>query len=528
MRKSIRKFKLDNEVYNDFDKLMTMHLDEIDELTISYTENNVKFFNIISLFINVKSLIVCGSRAININRIILSICKPELLEQLTIDNTKLPTSVALKKLTNLKTVSLNNIDYCNLENFFNSIVNINKITSITLNNVAVQKGDTSIFNKYTKLESLELVNVEKGFIKNIDFLNNLKKIKNINFENNCINIDDASVLIDGDYKRKIDVTLPTLDSETKFSNYLEINDKNEIKLTTNAMDLSEYTKKVNFSNIDDLIIIINQNINLEEYFNSLKAVKQHISIAVKDLSCLDSYEAKIIKEKLDIKFINIIDFDDSTQFEGEKNCYSIDKYIKMREALNRVTIGINEYDSDIEKFLKVYKTLAETFTCDLNKNDVNKEYSLDTALLKKQCNSVIFSQILKSSLSCINIESVIVNGTFLKNKAINSWNQVKIDNNWYNTDIALDSIFAAKRKIKKALPYCLLSDKDFNKTHRKKSTKGIVCIYTVDRKAIKCFFRTGIFSRNIFKSYMVNFHNKIKKMFYFNKNQALPSGKTDE
>ena len=75
MTEVLKKFKLDNKVFDNFDDLMSKHLDSVEELTISNIQNNSKYFNIISLFTGVKTLIIEGKSKINVDGIILNIYK---------------------------------------------------------------------------------------------------------------------------------------------------------------------------------------------------------------------------------------------------------------------------------------------------------------------------------------------------------------------------------------------------------------------------------------------------------------------
>ena len=44
MTEVLKKFKLDNKVFDNFDDLMSKHLDSVEELTISNIQNNSKYF----------------------------------------------------------------------------------------------------------------------------------------------------------------------------------------------------------------------------------------------------------------------------------------------------------------------------------------------------------------------------------------------------------------------------------------------------------------------------------------------------
>ena len=105
MEETSKKFKLDNNVFKDFDSLMAKHLDTVEELTVSFIENNSKIFNIISLFTNIKTLIIEGDARLNVSSVLISICKPYLLENLILEGVKLPNKTSMKKLINLKMIS---------------------------------------------------------------------------------------------------------------------------------------------------------------------------------------------------------------------------------------------------------------------------------------------------------------------------------------------------------------------------------------------------------------------------------------
>ena len=47
----LKKFELNNKVLEDFDTLMTYHLDQVEELVIKEISINPKLYNIISLCI---------------------------------------------------------------------------------------------------------------------------------------------------------------------------------------------------------------------------------------------------------------------------------------------------------------------------------------------------------------------------------------------------------------------------------------------------------------------------------------------
>lgn len=538
MEETSKKFKLDNNVFKDFDTLMAKHLDTVEELTVSFIENNSKIFNIISLFTNIKTLIIEGDARLNVSSVLISICKPYVLENLILEGVKLPNKISMKKLINLKMISLNNIGYCDIKAFFDSIEKPDKIRAITLNSICLYKNSINILKVFKELEIINLIKIENGCLRDLEFLLENRNLRRVNIENNTIEFKDAAVLLKGAYKKNIVLSLPSVNTISNIENTLEVDENGEIKLTIDVADLEECTKQIDLAQIDKLLLIIDQKIELEKYIDDLKKVRKNISIAIKDVSFLDKLQAEYLKESLKIKYINILDFDGVLHYDKDKNCYLIDRYIKIRECIDELIQKVSSHSLEIEKFLEMYKILSEYISYDEflednieNYNDANesKASNLENGLIEKHCINAGFAEILKNCLACLNIESNIITGTLLKSDDEINWNQVKIENNWYNVDIALDSkTLINKNILKKKAPYCLVNDKEFYQTHKRKYGKANYCMYTVNRKATNVFFRTGIFSTKVTKIYLYNAINGLRRMFSINKRKALPKGENDE
>lgn len=537
MDKTLKKFKIDKKVFEKFDDLMSKHLDTVEELTVSCIETNSKYLNIISLFTNIKTIIIEGNSKTNVDSIILNICKPYELNNIILDGTKLPTKVAMKKLINLKMISLNNIGYCDLKNFFDAIERPDKIRAITLDNVCLSKNSINILNAFKSLEIINLIKIENNSLRDLEFLLEDKELRKINIENSVINFKDTNILLSGNYKKEILLTLPS-SQNANISNSIEIDKNGEVSLTIDIADLDECLKYISLDKIDKLLLMINNRVQIQNYISDLKNVKKSISITIKDVSYLDIEQAENLKENLKIKFVNILDFDGVLHYNGEKNCYLIDRYIKLRECINSYISMVPAHCKEIEKFLEMYKILAENITNDEffeenidNYNQVNaiKATNLENGLIEKHCNSAGLAEILKNCLACLDIEANIISGTYNNSEKENSWNQVKIDNMWYNTDLALDSKDLINKSIlKKKAMYCLLNDKDFYSTHKRKSGRVNFCKYTVNRKAINSFFRTGVFSTKVTKAYLYCALSSLKKMIYVNKTKKLSAAKDEK
>lgn len=115
--KQIKKFELNTKLLDNFDAIMATKLDEIDELKITGLDKGSKLLNIISLCANVKTLIIEGDPRISSDKILSNIFKPEKLENLVLNNVKIPTVDSLKRYENLKMISLNDIRFCPIKEF---------------------------------------------------------------------------------------------------------------------------------------------------------------------------------------------------------------------------------------------------------------------------------------------------------------------------------------------------------------------------------------------------------------------------
>jgi len=117
-KQDIKKIKLNTNVLNNFDNIMSTKLDEIEELKITGLDQGSKLLNIISLCANIKTLVIEGDQRIDSDKVLANIFKPELLENLVLNNVKIPTQNSLKKYENLKMISLNGIRFSNIKEFF--------------------------------------------------------------------------------------------------------------------------------------------------------------------------------------------------------------------------------------------------------------------------------------------------------------------------------------------------------------------------------------------------------------------------
>ena len=494
---SIKKFEINNDILKDFDKLMSMQLNEVEELKVTSIDGNSKLLNIVSLCINVKTLIIEGDQRINTNNIVLNICKPELVENLVLTNVKLPSGYALKRLSNLKLVSLNNIRFSNIGAFLKEMPSANILEGLNFYNVDYEKNSIDILNKYTSIKYLSMENVTNCKLENIEFLSQNTNLQKLIISNNNIDIKDINNLLKGKYTKLISLNINS-EKDYKVKSKFTIDESGKVSIIINSSELEKITQNLNLYKIDKLTLIIEDNTCINQYIKKLKNVKEEVKVAISDLSYLSSEDAQKLKERLKIDSISIIDINNESL---TNNSYEIDYYIRIKETINKYTNMVSKYEPEVKKFLDIYKILREN-------------------LIE---NNNMYAEILQNCLISLNIESNIIKGKLRETNETHMWNQVKLNDKWYNVDLSLD-VLGNNRSFKRKVNYCLLDDREFCKTHIPESGVVNYALECYDQKIVNVYFKTGLFSRSYINSYFQNILKKIKVITSFNRQKALPVG----
>lgn len=140
-------------------------------------------------------------------------------------------------------------------------------------------------------------------------------------------------------------------------------------------------------------------------------------------------------------------------------------YLTLQEIARKVDIN----ESEAERFKEIYINLATMLEYDYAatengseyaKNNMNKSRNLENAVLLHKAVCTGFSETLKQVLSLVGIEGKICYSLEDNDGIGHSYNLVKIDGKWYNTDLTWDYDDIRKKRRPK---YCLKSDKDFVK-----------------------------------------------------------------
>lgn len=521
MEEDFIEFELNNEILNDFDSLMAVHLDQIRTLTITSISNNPKFYNIIGLCINLKTLKLKGDLKINTNSIISNICKPDLLEKIVFDGVRLPTLKSIQKFKNLKSITLNNIKYSSVKGFLGSVAKDN-IEELIFNNTDFCRASISDIKVFKNLRILQISECVNCRFDDYSFLAENKFLSKVVLDSAFINFDQVSNLAKG---KSTKIITAQLGKTTKKSliNKLIMNDEN-LDIIIHSEKLKELSENINFNRITNMLLIINKNADLIQYMKLLRRVKKEIIISIKDLSYLTIEDALLFKEQLNIKRIKINSTDENN-YKNSDNFYNIDDYIEIRKHIDKITnFNISTETNTLEQIINAYKAILISDKGEIlepgniQKNQLN-------SIIDNRYNDYSYAELLFNCLSCLNIEVKIIKGED-NNNNIRYWNQVKIYDYWYNVDLYLDVIDNLKlTKIEKRPKNFLIEDKEFYKTHKPKTNDKEFCVCEIDKKIINNYFKKE--DKDNFE-WLINIVNKIKKIFAFNKKEktlALPASK---
>ena len=510
IQNNIKKFELNMNVLSDFDNVMSMPLDQIDELKITSIDTKSKLLNVISLCSNIHTLIIEADQRLNTDKVFQNIFKPELVEKLILNNVKLPTAKSLKKYTNLKTILLYNIRFCNIKEFLMGIVNPEKIEEINFENTDMINVTDDELKLFSGLKYISINNAKNHKIKNLEFLKNNANLMKIDICKTQINISQINQLLKCNCKKNIDIEIEGADGKIlKNCNFSIFDNISKINIPIN--ELLVVSNEIQLFRINKINLFIDEPVEDTYFVKILKKQKKNTNIIIKDFSCLDVKQAKKVQDIL--KLENIYICQDDKYIE-----YNIDIYIKIRSDIDNILNKVSKHVTEVEKFLEIYKFLGNKLTIVSENANLNDE----------TCLMIDVANILQNCLKCINIDTNIIKGTEFENNKEHLWNQVKLDNKWYNVDLGLD----IKNIKKNTTEYCLLCDEEFIETHMPKLGKNNYCPENFNEKIINVFFKTGLFSDKLISSYIEIIIEKIKKIFNFNKKQEkillLPSGENDK
>lgn len=502
--KEPKTFELNTKILDNFEEIMATKLDEIQVLKVTSLDQGSKLLNIISLCANVKTLILEGDTRLHCDKILANIFKPEKLEKLVFNQVKLPSVEALKRFTNLKILVLNEIRFCQVKDFLDGIVEPEKIEMVDIANTDMMGLSVTVLEKFTNLKTLNLQHIQNLKLDELSFLKKNEKLLKMSIINNKIPLSQLKILLKCKSEKNIVVNITDKKGNEIQDCKLKIDAQNKVILSIAADDLEQFSKEVNFAQMDRIYLLFHEAVaHFRTYdIKLLKKYKKELHVMVKDFSCLDTENARKIKNLLKVEKI---------EFEKGKSIDIID-FMEIREEMEHILQNAVKAESEVEKFLEIYKVLGKEF-------QMVETGNLD--IKSKTCTFLQMCEFLQNCLNCLSIHSNLITGEDLEEERKHYWNQVELEGKWYNVDLGLDLENIKKNKTE----YCLLGDKNFFETHKPKSGKNHFCEEDFNPKLVSVFFKTGLLKESLVGSYLEMMIEKIKKLFAFNKKQevlALP------
>ena len=334
-----------------------------------------------------------------------------------------------------------------------------------------------------------------------------------------INFENINSLIKGKFQKKMELMIKT-SKDCNIVNCLEIQDK-DAYLTINTCDLEDAINNVSFFKLSKLCIILENNIEIEQYIKKFKKIKGKVTIAINDIAYFNVEEANSFYNCLNVEYIHVLESPKHLKLSDHKQCYIIEDYVKMRKCFDEIQKSAESNSTnELEKFNYVYQYFKNNIKYVLDETD------LKDVFMEKKASHNYYALAMNSCLKALNFESKVIKGNISEEKNC-LWNQVKLNGNWYNFDVAYD---LSEKGSKKILQYLLkgniLNDEQFSKSHIVDLTsKPEVC--TVELHEMKKAIKREL--KEIKKEQKVNrisiwkrLTQKMISMFKFNKSKALP------
>ncbi len=448
--------------------------------------------------------------------------------------------ITLEELHNTRILDFSLLEYLR----GNKDIFLNQVNELVPDNERINETNTFI-SELSRIMQYEEFNVEHINLSglnfketNLDCIYNMKQLQGLNLEenSNCEidlskleNIKQMNLsLIDVETK-EIDISDYTKKTmglsylPTQYDMYLASKQKHFSDVAVDVSDIetiSKYTnnmptisikdvqdvKKIRKLGLDNVQVCLRtgeiQDLvelsQLVDHVNELVEKNMGFNQVIDNVSELSVEQLNVINEKVSPKAF----FDSIKVFKYIDNYeqYDINKYIKIKDKIEELIGDIDPNLPDVDKFVAVQNAIIYNIYFDQSAEyeNENRQYfkehelssrNLEGGLLEQKCVCAGYADILRNMLECVNIESNFVKGT--ANKHGHAWNQVKIDYDWYNTDLTADRY----NIIQGLTPYfCLKSDFEF---------------YKDDMHTVSEFDKKGLCLKQCDKSYNVSVLNNI-------------------
>lgn len=251
--------------------------------------------------------------------------------------------------------------------------------------------------------------------------------------------------------------------------YLRINSESELDKINGHSELSGLNiivsyKDINNYKVDDInkyqiVLQIDTVSELSsEQLDELKKTYNIKQIIVGQICYLNSYFMpyfKRIGKKFNIDYLDQLSIEKQGIISNDN--YTVDEYIKIYNEIIKLVSGININEDEIDRFKSVYDRITNKIA--YNHSDVQysnlNDQNLVGGLFYNTCVCEGYSKVLQQALSLVGIECIVVGGGGAKKDGGHIWNQVKINDIWYNADVTYDSIQVHENK---TIELCLVAD----------------------------------------------------------------------
>lgn len=220
-----------------------------------------------------------------------------------------------------------------------------------------------------------------------------------------------------------------------------------------------------------------------EYFKTFEDEQKRKvrTIMIKNVSFLPMEKLEEIQKE----FPNLATIKTRAFYDYE---YDVQTYARIREEIDSILSTVEMQGDQMSTFMQIVQKLSHKISYDYgvindeeNKIKTNRSATsrnLIGGLLEGKCVCAGYAEIMRNILPCVGMEAVIKRGDR------HAWNQVKINDEWFNIDLTWDR----DRIVKGQEPvYLLKSDADF-KDHSLVEIdlgKGIICSRTIETSELQ-------------------------------------------
>jgi hypothetical protein len=262
----------------------------------------------------------------------------------------------------------------------------------------------------------------------------------------------------------------------KYSQFIYLRIHNNIDLK----DLQKFNKnKINLIiNQDDIFNINHLNsMNIIIQYNSIKELSADTLVSLmNNYNIIAVCVGQVFFANTNQYWINYLNYQAeqlniSNNYDKQSYCkiekeilltndiYNISTYNKIENRLKDIiySVNIKNEDSEFQKFQKIYKYIINNFhfaNSSFNDNLIENQTLLG-GLFNNTCVCEGYSKVLQQLLEYVGIQSNIVMNCASKQDGGHLWNQVMIDNVWYNADSVAD---CENIRMGHPIQKCLVSD----------------------------------------------------------------------